>query len=261
MKKLTTSRLAKAFAVAALPFLGGCVTTGSSLDKFMRIGSTKPEDRVRVPYNSDWHSIGYLTNSFSGGSCTATLVAPNVALTAAHCITNKRGVAAPPNRITFNVVAGAPNATDRVTDYARVTAIRYPHLSSSRTHAMSRDIAFLILDKPLGNTYGYEQIARRAPRAKSDGSVAVQQLGFTPKYGYMRLSGDFQCNYATSTTLPGVLNMDCNVFKGDSGGPVFAPANNSRGRVIVGVNSAAYLQHVTRNSYAASVIGMRPPTR
>ncbi len=254
MKK-SINTLAKAFAVAALPFVAGCVTTtGPSINGFMQIGNTKPEDRVAIAYSSEWSSIGYLKSGH--GTCTATLVAPNVILTADHCIKNRKGNQDPLSSMKFQIVQN-----QRTIASANITAIRFPSLPASRTGSIAKDIVFLILDTPLGNTYGYDSMATSAPRRNSAGQVPVQQLGYTPKYGYMRLTGDLSCSYTTAAQDVGILNMDCNVYKGDSGGPVFAAANNSRGRVIVGVNSQAYLAAVTRLSYAASVIGLRPPTR
>jgi len=63
------------------------------------------DDRVLVPVNQPpWRFIGSL-NMDRGSECTATLIAPNVIVTAAHCINEDNGVEAPDGQVRHHARA------------------------------------------------------------------------------------------------------------------------------------------------------------
>lgn len=253
-------KFGRVFALAALPFVSGCGDTVNSLAGIVGIGSTERADRVQLPYSREWLSIGHIKYGARGG-CSGTLVAPSIVLTANHCTKTRSGRNIAPSSLSFNIVANP--AADRqhsvIIDRAGVTRVIRPDFGGRRDDRPGvlggDDIAYLILDRPLGNKYGTEDIATRSLAAGQN--TDARQIGFTTKYGRHLMTGDIDCQIVPSANREGEINMNCNVQKGDSGGPVFVRQN---GRwVIAGVTSSAIVQDVTMRSSAASVVGLPVP--
>ena len=90
-------------------------------------------------------SVGALVSQSSDGwsnSCTATLIAPNVVLTAAHCLTNRRGNTVASRNVRFAVGEDAARPTH---SYDVQAVYRHPEYRSVHGGNATHDIGLLVL--------------------------------------------------------------------------------------------------------------------
>lgn len=98
-----------------------------------------------------WSTIGLLSSS--GGQCTATLVAPDIALTAAHCLIGPSGIASEGTFVTARSHPRGPFSANltgsRILDTLRTEADMDENLRENV------DWALVQLDRPIGAELGY----------------------------------------------------------------------------------------------------------
>ena len=121
---------------------------------------------VNLLYNGAFTSVGYLRTASAGIYCTATLVRPNVLLTAAHCVTGFR-----PQDVRFSVVK-----TSVVNTEVAATRFLVPFDSTGKRIA---DLAVVKLAKNyIDQLNSVQQHALKwGPQANADGIV---ELSGTP---------------------------------------------------------------------------------
>ncbi|KPQ17327.1 MAG: protease YdgD [Rhodobacteraceae bacterium HLUCCO18] len=148
-------------------------------------------------------------NSIEGG-CTAVLIAPDVALTAAHCA---RGPVSGPDamRLTFRPDTTPPAFAVTVRAVAFHAEQRNDGLSTETAHA---DLALLRLAMPVP-----PEVAQPIPLATG------QEPASGAIYGYVNgadetLRGHFSCQIAPAS--PQLLVSDCRVVSGFSGAPLLS---------------------------------------
>src|SRR5690606_3260079 len=145
------------------------------------------DDRVFVPvYEAPWRFVGVLRMD-TGEACTATLIAPNVVVTAAHCIHTDRGVNAAGR---WESASGAMTA--RVTAYLVDSRFNYARFNAGND-IDGMDWALLRLDQPLGDRLGYAGVQNLSRLGSSRALAAdLMQAGYSWDTG-QRLSGNLRC--------------------------------------------------------------------
>jgi V8-like Glu-specific endopeptidase len=149
--------------------------------------------------------------SRTDGGCTAVLIAPDIALTAAHCA---RGPVEGGNAMQLHFRPDRTPPAFRAT--VRAVSFHAEHepgrLTARNAHA---DLALLRLAIPVP-----EEVARPIP--VSDGSDAPRIVAI---YGYVNGEADLLRGHPAcqlGTLAPGLLGSDCHVISGLSGSPVLS---------------------------------------
>lgn len=157
-----------------------------------------------------WSAIGQITygEKTDGAICTATLVAPDLVLTAGHCVAVD-GVAMRAGTIKFS--AGKRGDASVATRYGSEIILLSPPAGEPRR--MRHDIALVVLDTPIE--------ARDAePLPLAQQNDIAQRYSFI---GYRRQARDFALRdddcAVLNKRIP-VLSLSCTVVSGNSGSPL-----------------------------------------
>lgn len=171
-----------------------------------------------------WEAVGRLDLG-GRGFCTATLIAPNLVLTAAHCVYDRStGLMRSAQDITFR--AGLRDGAAVVERRAAQIAA-HPGFNASAPLSwdnIRHDVALLQLDEAISSTDA-------DPFIVHDGVGAGTQISVT-SYGRGRaeaLSRQRHCNVMAAQNE--LFMFDCDVTFGSSGAPVFAKVGG-RGRIL-----------------------------
>jgi len=176
----------------------------------------------------DARAVGLLQLGPAGG-CTATLIAPDVVLTAAHCLLAKAdGAALKPENFTFRPTRpdGRPGAAFLGRDVVVHPIYLLPGLSPARR--VMRDLALLWLARPV-------------PREVAQ-PLALLRGGAAPETGLLisfrgALGGPArrrECPVVAADV--NVLELGCDVKRGESGAPVLVMRDGAL--VVAGVVSS-----------------------
>lgn len=192
--------------------------------------------------NSDlapWRSVGRV-NVGGTAHCSGTLVAPNIVLTAAHCLYSPaRADMVVPGILHFlaGYSKGEYKGHSKVKSYIYGEA--FDGAAGAVTSNLQHDWALLTLEEPLGAELGYLRIPRRwtaadeasvsdehTPLARPiDGSRKLELDPRITTAGYPGdrahiLSLEEGCNINGVAAQGRVLFTTCIAIKGDSGGPI-----------------------------------------
>lgn len=219
------------------------------------------DDRVAVgPSGMPWQTIGRL-QTMGGLQCTATLVAPDVALTAGHCFVGPRGQLDPAQDFTIGLKG------DKFAKRVTITKVMVNrHLLRGLIHkrdgvyvpeSVARyDYAFVRLAEPLGNTYGYLPVfsGSRADLARALAGVHKRMVHVGYPEDTQGIMMAHKSCLATDLHRDGRLGHRCDTLPGDSGSPMLATLNGKT--VVVAIQSSA---PNARDRYRADNMSLTAP--
>lgn len=179
-----------------------------------------------------WQGVGRI-NIGRNGFCTGTLIAPNLVLTAAHCLyDNNTGNRTKDSEIEF--LAGWRDGRASAYRNARrtVTLPSYVYKSTENVERVANDLALIELDQPIRNPSikPFATGVQRAPRGQELQVVS-----------YAKDRSEAPSLQETCHVLardPGVYVTSCDVDFGASGSPVFV-VEDGVARVVSVVSAKA----------------------
>jgi len=192
-----------------------------------------------------WEAVGRLDLAGSG-YCTGTLIAPDLVLTAAHCVYDKstgRQIAADQMTFRAGLRDGQAIAERRVLQIAAHSMYR-PNAGMALEN-VRYDVALLRLVQPISSTDADPFIVYSGPIGAGEISVTSYGQGRSDA-----LSRQRRCSVVG--TSGDLIAFDCDVTFGSSGAPVFMQVGN-RGRILAIVSGGSTMNGQTIG------LGMRLP--
>ncbi|MGE4279485.1 MAG: serine protease [Magnetospirillum sp.] len=177
------------------------------------------DDRIEVAAGQyPWSAVGRLNNG-QGGHCSGILLGPKLAVTAAHCLWNKK-TRRPMPAASLRFVAGYDRG-----QYLAFTNVERTIISPGWQFDVpyspvlaSQDWALLILAEPLGDKVGW--VGLGSTPGPADWLVTV---GYGQDKAHIP-AAHLGCHVA-GKLASGVLTHDCDAVHGDSGAPVLVWKN------------------------------------
>jgi protease YdgD len=178
-----------------------------------------------------WQAVGRL-DAKATGFCTATLIAPDLVLTAAHCVYDPRsGEVLAPQEITFKAGLRKGQIAARRTIVQIEAHPKYDPKSQITPENIRHDVALLRLQKPIP-TSELDPFVLHETRVSS-GPVSIVSYGRDRETLPSR-----QDVCQVEATQDNIMFMDCNVTFGSSGAPVFSH-RNGRGQIVSVISGMA----------------------
>lgn len=179
-----------------------------------------------------WRSVGRL-DAKEMGFCTATLIAPDQVLTAAHCVyDDQTGEMLSPENMRFR--AGLRNGREAAArDVVQIEAHpKYDPRTGITTRNIRHDVALLRLDRPIPTSDLDPFVLHEA--VVSGGAVSVVSYGRDRENLPSR-----QDVCQVVATQDDIMLMDCDVTFGSSGAPVFRGDPTGRGQIVSVISGMA----------------------
>mgnify|MGYP000371188422 CR=1 FL=1 len=209
-------------AVGTLAYAAGATAQGTGLRRL-----TDRDDLL------GWEAVGRLELNRQG-FCTGTLIAPELVLTAAHCVYDRNGKLRPAEQIAFR--AGLRDGV-AVAERQGLQIAAHPGFNPRTGLGMENirhDVALIRLAEPIPSSQA-DAFALHSGRDYGSG-ISVTSYGMGRAEA---LSRQRQCNLMGEHE--DVLMIDCNVTFGSSGAPVFS-FEGERPRIVSVVSAKARVE-------------------
>jgi MYXO-CTERM domain-containing protein len=272
-----------AIGLFALPALTGCAPAADEERLAEAIGNVGAAIEGGYPDDFDTHAVGIVhVSNFGFGACSGTLIAPNVVLTAHHCVSNTSSQGVICNQTGFSGIYNAaelfittkPSFTQNIADYHAVAEIVLP---PDGPLLCGRDQAIIILADPIGP----EEAIPASPRVDEP---LTREEYYAVGYGERGEGGPSGARYRRDDLTVQCVGADCGipnslypaewrgdtaVCSGDSGGPAFDMSNRVAGVASRGASGCElpvygdvfswgwWIKDVTL--YASGLLGAEPP--
>lgn len=165
-----------------------------------------------------WEAVGRLDID-GKGFCTGTLIAPDLVLTAAHCMFDKAS-GRPVNETRIEFLAGLRGGRPEAARYVRSAVVHpfYAHTGEATTDMVRYDVALLQLERPIRSSRVVPfEVSTSLRRGTEIGVVSyAEDRADAPSLQEI-------CNVIGQQN--DVLIMDCDVNFGSSGAPIFRTEN------------------------------------
>lgn len=194
------------------------------------------DDRIRVDSTAQpWRSIGFL-GLRGGQACTATLVARDVILTAAHCFYTEEGQRVGEGVFFAGMTSDGPAATALISDPYVNPAFQYRGQRGRGRpgRGNGEDWAFARLSRPLGATEGFLPVIVPSPsdqrQAEQGQWFPISQAGYSWDTGE-DISAHLRCSVDTFFD-DGSMMHRCDTTRGDSGSPLLVDQGGGRFAIL-----------------------------
>lgn len=177
-----------------------------------------------------WEAVGRLDTG--SGYCTATLIATDLVLTAAHCLYDRSGRPVPPGQITFRAGLRGDEAVAEGQVLRMVAHPGYDPAHGTHPASVRHDVALVQLRQPIAAAVAAPFPVRPLPMGRQVSVVSYARGRDTV------LSWERACKVLGRQD--GLMAVDCDLDFGSSGAPVF-DLTQGRGQ-IVGLISAGRRQ-------------------
>ncbi|NKX43219.1 trypsin-like serine peptidase [Roseicyclus persicicus] len=210
-----------------------------------------PEPALRALLTADaaspWEAVGRLDSGVS--FCTATLIAPDLVLTAAHCLFDAEGRRLPDSALTFSASLrlGRAEAVRGVARAHLPEGYEHPPLGRAEFSAVAQDVALLELDLAI-------PAAQVAPMPASRSAAGAGPVTLV-SYGAERAafpSIEEECRVLSRAEAVQILS--CRAVEGSSGAPVMRMGPS--GPEIVAVVSGLTRIYGTEATVAVATAGL-----